>query len=152
MSTDSPRIAKTVVYRHPCDCDHASRPLEPGEHAEHRFDVDGQPFPWHIAEEGATFNQIAPGLVAVTVRLMPFVRSTNELLNVVLGTLDAQQPLAFQHVDGTIRPFPWLTLTDSFSVTYGDFLPIVSLSFVAEHVDTDGEIQDGDQGDTEASK
>ncbi len=40
--------ARTVVYRHPCDCESASRPLGPGETAEHRFEVDGEPFPWHI--------------------------------------------------------------------------------------------------------
>lgn len=134
------RIANTVVYRHPCDCEHASRPLADGEHAEHRFDVDGEPFPWHISEEGATFAEAAAGgYVLVAVRLLPLARSNNEWLRVVLGVAP-ETPLTFEHVDGTRRPFPWAILAGTLSIDYTEDLPVVSLTFIAEHVDVDAEV------------
>lgn len=83
--------ARTVVYRHPCDCDSASRPLGPGEKPEHRFEVDGKPFPFHITEDGATFAKIAGGAHLVTVTLLPLMRSTSEPLRLVVD------------LDGTVR-------------------------------------------------
>lgn len=53
-----PHIAGTVVYRHPCDCEHASRPLAEGELPEHRFDVDGEPFPWAMQEGNPSFTRL----------------------------------------------------------------------------------------------
>ena len=126
--------ARTVVYRHPCDCETASRPLEPGEKPEHRFDVDGQPFPWHLAEDGATFAMSATGLYLVTVPLLPIVRANNEPLRTIV---DLDGMIAFEHVDGQRQVFPWIT-TDTLEIAcQWRGMPVITLTFLAEHVDTD---------------
>lgn len=135
-----PRFAELVVWRHPCDCDHASRPLDPGEVAEHRFDVDGEPFPWHITEEGATFRKIGSlrPVYLVTVQVFPLAVANNELLRVII---DRDEPLAFEYVDGTRRPFPWALADQPITTTlYPRGFPVTELTFIAEHVDADCDI------------
>lgn len=126
-------VAKSVVYRHPCDCEAASRPLASGEKAEHRFDVDGEPFPWHITEVGATFVK-RDDFYLVTVELLPIARSNNELLKVVL---DTDNPPTFEHIDGSRTAFPWFIHGDITVRQDSRQLPIMELTFIAEDVDTD---------------
>lgn len=125
-------FARTVVWRHPCDCPTASRPLEPGEHAEHRFDVDGAQFPWLIAENGATFRKVCGGLYLVTVCIFPALSTDCMPL---YTTFD---PDGVPSIGGT--PFPWAI---GGPVTYtsgpGRF-PQLELTFIARHVDADIDI------------
>lgn len=129
------QAARTVVYRHECDCANASGPLPTDGEAVHRFDVDGKPFPWLITEQGATFIRLPDGvgfLVAVTI--VPY--------DVEMGC-----HLEFHHC-GDEHPliggveFPWLlhgALTYSVHLLHG---PLLSLQFFADAVDTDAEIVD----------
>ncbi len=132
-------IARTVVYRHPCACETASRPLEPGEKAEHRFEVDGKPFPFHIAEPGAKFTKTATGLYLVECTIFPLSRATNEPLRTVV---DLYGQIAFDHVDGRREPFPWALVDKPVTLIGGDRRNVttVALTFIAEYVDTDAEI------------
>ena len=131
--------ARTVVYRHPCDCDSASRPLGPGEKPEHRFEVDGEPFPWHITEDGARFRKHTSGLYQVSCTVIPLDRTNNELLRVIV---DTDQPVTFECIDGTRREFPW-HITGPMFISAGDRdIPLIALTFIAEDVDTDTEVAD----------
>jgi hypothetical protein len=132
--------ARTVVWRHPCDCPTASRPLEPGEEPEHRFDVDGEPFPWHIAEGGAKFAKLGL-LYLVAVTMFPLKSTNNEALDLVLAFLP-QRP-AFVDVAGDRVEFPW-ALFGSINVHLdGDAgFPIIDLVFIAEELDADTEVPD----------
>lgn len=130
-------FARTVVYRHPCDCPTASRPLKPGEEPEHRFDVDGQPFPWYIAEAGATFRR-SHGLYLVTVRIIPIRSRDSEPLHT---TFD---PDGHPTLGGD--PFPWAINGDAgitFTASRTD-PPVLTLTFIAEHVDADIDIPEED--------
>lgn len=128
-------LAKTVVFRHPCACDSASRPLQDGEHPEHRFDVDGSPFPWAIAEPGPRFVRHGD-LVLITVDIFPMDPETYEWL-------------PFSHLYGdrvTIggRPFPW-SLVGEFSYRHERTdIPKLTLTFAAEDVDADCDIPESD--------
>lgn len=126
------------MWRHPCECPTASRPLNPGEEPEHRFDVDGSPFPWLIAEAGATFTK-RDELHLVTVRLFPMASASHEHLKVILDDSHGD-PLAFEYVDGQRRPFPWAILDDALAVEFEHGYPVVVLTFLAERVDADIEI------------
>lgn len=112
-------IAQTIVYR-----------TEP----EYRFDVDGQPFPWHITEDGAKFVKTPAGLYLCTVTIFPILRN------------NPQPPCTFQHTEGeppTIAgtPFPWAG-TGTLTYEYEDHVPTLTLTFIAEHVDADCDIPD----------
>lgn len=127
-------IARTVVYRHTCDCPNTNRQLMPGEEPEHRFDVDGEPFPWHITEDGATFHRTKNGLYLVAVRIVPFLRANNAP---VPFSHDWPVPAAPRLGD---RPFPW-AITGPLIYTLDERgEPTIELTFVAADVDTDGEI------------
>ncbi|GJJ23719.1 hypothetical protein [Mycolicibacterium mageritense] len=126
-------IAKTVVYRHRCHCDNANVTPAQGQDDEHRFDVDGEPFPWLITEEGATFTRTPSGLY---------------LVGVTIFVLDLERyPAEFHHAPGSQpliagREFPWV-ITGPAVYTYDAYAQHsghLALTFVAEHVDTDGEI------------
>ncbi|QEA10851.1 hypothetical protein [Mycobacterium phage Weirdo19] len=129
-----PTIARTVVYRHRCHCDNANTTPGPGQADEHRFDVDGQPFPWHITEDGATFLRTEAGLYLVSVQILPYPVGGDDLVE-------------FRHRDGGPpmlgdRPFPW-AMTGTMNYSIPDIAtdhPVLDLTFVAEHVDTDGEV------------
>lgn len=131
----APELAHTVVYRHPCDCSSASRPLQHGEHAEHRFDVDGQPFPWFIHEDGPRFTRAETGLFMVHVRFFPglargghFGRFAHE---------HRKPPV----IAGVV--FPWVLDTSGVIYRSGrDQVPTIELTFYAEQVDADCEIPD----------
>jgi hypothetical protein len=64
------QLARTVLYRHACECATASRPLAEGEEPEHRLEFNGQPFPWHITEDGATITKLGDGLYTVRVEIL----------------------------------------------------------------------------------
>lgn len=126
-----PTIAKTVVFRHPCDCPTASRPLGAGEHAEHRFDVDGEPFPWRIAEPGPRFVRHGDA-VMVTVDIFPM-------------DPDSYEWLSFSHTYGEVgeiggRPFPWVIVGEVIYRHHFDDIPKLTLTFVADEVDADVDI------------
>ena len=127
--TDMPSIAQTVYYRHPCDCPTASRPLAPGQQPEHRFDIDGQPFPWYITTNGATFTHTLAGLYIVRCTIIPLASVK----------VDIESGADFV-IDG--RPFPWLVTTADFGILnprLGTLL--LTIGILAEHVDTDTDIQ-----------
>lgn len=69
------RLAEMVVHRHECDCASASRPLGEGEEPQHRLDIDGQPFPWHITEEGPIITKLGNGYY--TIRVEIFARAVD---------------------------------------------------------------------------
>ncbi|ORA24905.1 hypothetical protein [Mycobacterium aquaticum] len=126
-------IARTVVYRHRCHCDNANVVPVEGEIDEHRFDVDGEPFPWLITEQGAKFTRTPSGLYLVEVTIL---------------VLDLEAyPAEFHHAPGSQpliggREFPWvITGPAVYSyAAYEQYSGHLALTFVAEHVDTDGEI------------
>lgn len=125
-------FARTVVWRHPCDCPTASRPLEPSEEPEHRFDVDGAPFPWYITEAGATFRK-AHGLYLVTVHIIPIRVTDSEPLHTTF------EPHGLPCIGG--KPFPWAIADDSITLTASRRDgPVLTLTFIAEHVDADVDI------------
>uniref|UniRef100_A0AAU8GMG2 Minor tail protein n=1 Tax=Mycobacterium phage JustASigh TaxID=3158894 RepID=A0AAU8GMG2_9CAUD len=127
------KVARTVVYRHTCDCPNTNRELMPGEEPEHRFDVDGEPFPWYITEDGATFHRTETGLYLVAVRIIPIHPTTGEYVEFRHHVHHAPQL-------GTSE-FPWLItgpITWQSDRGYG----VLELTFLAEHVDTDGEISE----------
>lgn len=134
-----PTIAHTVVYRHPCDCDAASRPLNPEEKPEHRFDVDGQPFPWHMpSEHPVSFRKSGP-IYLVTVSMYSLARANMEMLSTLF---DADGRPSFLHINGDRWAFPWLLSDDPITLTAGhkNFPPVLRLTFLAEHVDADIDI------------
>lgn len=135
----TPPIAQTVVWRHPCDCASASRSLLPGEEPEHRFDVDGQPFPWHLEEHRPAWFRYDGSLYLVTVRIFPLARDTMEMQRT---EFDEYGLPTFVHVNGDRTPFPWLLAAKPVSFTAGGRgnLPLLRLTFLAEHVDADVEI------------
>ena len=143
MTAPRPAVAERVVWRHPCDCPTASRPLEAGEEPEHRFDVDGAPFPWHIAENGARFTKRGE-LYLVDTRVLPLERDGNG------DVLDVTVSWWARNVRIGERWFPWSILDGSLwvDVDAGAF-PVVHLVFLAHNVDADLEIPhetlDGDR-------
>lgn len=134
-SDGSYQAARTVVYRHECECANASGPLPADGEAVHRFDVDGKPFPWLITEQGANFMRLPDGvgfLVAVTI--IPY--DTDMGCHLEFHHCGYEHPLI-----GGVE-FPWL-LHGAMSYTYGQKLgPLLSLQFFADAVDTDAEIVD----------
>lgn len=128
----TPHMAERVVYRHPCDCATASRPPGPGEHAEHRFDVDGQEFPWYLHEEGPRFTQVDENLYMIHVRIF------TGLVGGRFGAFvhDYPKPPIIAGIT-----FPWLI--DEYGITYRcsrTEAPTVELSFFARYVDADFQI------------
>lgn len=95
--------------------------------------VDGQPFPWHIAEAGATFRKTAGGAYLVSVSMFPIASTNNEPLRVVI---DMDGLLAFEHVNGDRTVFPWL-ITKVDIVGRPHELLTIALTFIADHVDAD---------------
>lgn len=124
--------ARTIVYRHACDCDTASRAPRPGADPEHRFDVDGKPFPWLMTEPGPAFRRLDP-------------HTSVYLCAVVIHALDAHtyepMPITFHtgwpEIGG--QPFPW-QIFDCRLHLDSDFHARLAVEFVADNVDTDGPI------------
>lgn len=131
---DRPPIAGRVVYRHLCRCEHASRPLDPGEEVEHRFDVDGEPFPWYITEDGARFTRRGE-LYLVEVDILPVKPVGHRDDEFAITVRTRRAPL----LNG--EPFPWATLAGSIRVDApDDSFPVLHLTFLANNVDTDGNV------------
>lgn len=136
-----PPIAQTVVWRHPCNCPTASRPLAAGEEPEHRFDVDGEPFPYYVTTDGAAFRK-SGSLYLVSTTLFPIAPGNRERLSIVL---DFDGLPSFEYVDGTRKPFPWALSHEPVTVrAEPSSCPLVSLTFLAYNVDTDGDIAEFD--------
>ncbi|MCV7174935.1 hypothetical protein [Mycolicibacterium sphagni] len=134
----SPIVARTVVYRHPCECASASRPLAEGEKPEHRFDVDGEPFPWYITEDGPRFTRLRDDMYLVHVRIIGILRESGEGFtgNIFQHTYPRRIELAG-------HPFPWVIHEDG--ITYRSArmeAAYVELAFLAESIDVDCEIAD----------
>jgi hypothetical protein len=133
-----PPPARSIVYRHACDCATANQP--PGDHPEHRFDVDGKPFPWLIDEAGATFRHHAAGdMYECRVSIIPILAS------------DHGCPMTFEHHYAPANNYPVIAgLRFPWTVTAAGIMyrcsvhagPRVELAFYAEHVDTDGPIEE----------
>lgn len=160
MMNEIPNPAGLVVYRHPCDCSTASRPLAEGEEPEHRFDVDGQPFPWLTSgdhDEQTKFTRLRDDLYRVDVTILA-IRSNGESaikpeLNDEGRVLIRQQSFVDQSLfEGSTTPgqpiiagleFPWLLSGDGVSYQRSHkMLPRIKLAFFARHVDADCEIPD----------
>lgn len=134
---ERPPIAGRIVYRHRCHCDNANvKPLA-GEGDEHRFDVDGAPFPWYITEEGARFSKAGVGLYLVEVDILGLEADGNHNPLDITLSYWRKQPRIGE------RPFPWAITGDEIMVTQeAGGIPILHLEFLAFDVDTDGEITD----------
>ena len=131
----SPQIAKTVVYRHRCHCDNANVVPGEGEADEHRFDVDGEPFPWLITEDGATFSKRGD-IYMVTLSVLPMLADPQARGSRIerFTVPEYNVPLI-----GT-RLFPW-ALTGSYSIAVEpEGIPVLTLTFLAEDLDTDGDV------------
>lgn len=139
MNTFPP--ADTVTYRHPCDCETASRPLQDGEQPEHRFDVNGQPFPWHITADGARFEKHG-GIYVVRCTMYPMLTHNHEMCTI---TIEERRPPLITPCVNTraAQYFPWL-LTERITLTQtaADPMPTLQLAFLAEHIDVDCEVKD----------
>jgi hypothetical protein len=127
-----PAPARTVVYRHPCDCAAASRPLAEGEHPEHRFDVDDKPFPWHLTEAGPSFVKWSEHLYVVSVNIIPMLRDANARPH----TADFSHHIADQPVICGVE-FPWMITEHGFTYRSSQQRTVLYLAFEAESVDVD---------------
>lgn len=129
-------VARTVVYRHVCECTTASRAPGSDSELEHRFDVDDKPFPFYITPAGPKFARYRDDLYRVTVTIIAVARSAR-------STFEIQaEPCVDVLICG--RAFPWTIDDDGVRYTTGGRtdLPTVTLSFLAAHVDADCEIPD----------
>lgn len=128
-----PEPARTIVYRHACDCPTASTPLQIEGEPEHRLDVDGEPFPWLITDTGATFRRLNPltSVHVCTVTIMDIHPVTKEFIPI---RMDSGWP----EIGG--KPFPWQIFDFIVSVNERHQFAI-EITFLAEHVDTDGPIE-----------
>lgn len=112
-----PRPADTIYYRS----------------TQFQFDVDGQPFPWHITDHGATFTNHS-GIYLAHITLIPMRRDTGQYVTLQLA-LD--QPLL---LDG--QPFPWAIADTGITIEQKhvhDF-PLLTLDLLAHHLDTDTDV------------
>lgn len=135
-----PTKADTVVYRHPCACKSASRPLADGEEPVHRFDVDGHPFPWHISEEGPSFTRLRDDLWRVDVEIYGVLKNAKPDQADVIFTdrMSTAWPLTIAG-----REFPWTVTGDGITYTHSHkTLPMVKLGFLTNSVDTDTDVTD----------
>lgn len=148
-------LAGRIVYRHACDCKWANAPLDDGEDAEHRFDVDGQPFPWHISEDGARFTRLLDDFYRVDVDILPILRAKPDNKLPTGGRLyrdartkeEARSEEVRDSRDGGLFiagvEFPWVIAEDGIAYTRSrTTVATITLSFFAESVDTDGEVTD----------
>lgn len=121
--------------------------------AEHRFDVDGKPFPWIVEAHGPALVQYTESLWTVKLTFFPGLQFTGtELVHAnpsalvggryvpprehgSWGLLVSPVPV----IDG--RPFPWLLHSDGYEIKHGARHTLtVTLTFLAENVDTDGPV------------
>lgn len=127
-----PQPARSIVYRHACDCDTANQPVTVDQ-PEHRFDVDGQPFPFLITTDGAAFRRLDPltptYVCAVTVQA--FDPDTLEPVPITFHT-------GWPEIGG--KPFPWQIL-DCYLHIDSNFHAQLHVEFTADAVDTDGPIE-----------
>lgn len=133
-------IAGSVVYRHPCDCEHASRPLAEGEQPEHRFDVDGEPFPWAMQEGNPSFTRLTDDLWSIAVTMFPMLSRTHQLVTVEVD--EEYNGLARLVVGGEV--FPWeISPNDGFTIRCARNGPTtVRVAFLVRKVDTDAVVVD----------
>jgi len=129
------KIADTIVYRHACECVNANQ--APGDAGvEHRFDVDGQPFPWLLTEDGATFTRLADDLYLCHIHIVLVRQADMAWLTFSHENQDPAPMLGD-------TPFPWWISEDGFTYRASKkTIPTLELSFLAVSVDTDGEIHD----------
>lgn len=133
--------ADQVLYRHPCDCPTASRPLGEGEDRVHRFEVDGEPFPWHISEDGITVTRLQDALYRVDVSLIPLLK---ENLQPVAVRLTQGHPPRLVLGEAI---FPWVVSEGGVRITSSrTALTLVTLGFFARDVDTDTRVIDNRDG------
>lgn len=130
--------ASSIVYRHECECATASKAPLPDRLPEHRFDVDGDPFPWHIHEDGPTFLKTAAELYLCTVKIFPMVRATNELVE--FRHFADKQPMFGD------RAFPWSIVGPISYTVDRTGIPVLTLTFAADDVDADCEIAEEPAG------
>lgn len=149
-----PKPAETVVYRHPCDCPSASRPLAEGEEPEHRFDVEGNIFPWLLPEKPRpVFTRLLDDLWRVDVTLFGILGVSQGEGKPPKPRFTDDPPFADQSLPGmpTVpgQPviagavFPW-RLTGNGVIYWRSHktLPMIMLGFFARDVDTDTEVVD----------
>lgn len=116
-SSTGPKLADTIYYRS----------------THYQFDVDGQPFPWHITDHGATFTN-HNGIYLAHITLIPIRRDTGQHVTLQLA-LDQQLLL-----DGD--PFPWAIADTGITIEQKhvhDF-PLLTLDLLAHHLDTDTDL------------
>lgn len=131
------RVAGLVVYRHPCDCGSASRSLGEGETAEHRFDVDGEPFPFFISEDGPSFTRLWDDLFRVDVTVYPVLAPGGDWV-----VVRVDEGLVPSLLIGGVR-FPWAIADDGLTITVSRReMARVRLGFFCERLDTDGAVVD----------
>lgn len=110
------RIADTIYYRS----------------TQHQFDVDGQPFPWLITSDGATFTN-HNGIHLAHITLIPIRKDSGQPVTI---QIDPDQP---PRLDG--QPFPWLITDSGITIEYKhNFYPLITLDFLAHHIDTDTDV------------
>jgi hypothetical protein len=137
-----PKPAETVVYRHACTCKSASQ-LPRGDEPEHRFDVDGERFPWYMAPEGPRFTRLMDDLYRVDLTIYGLL---NDDLVEPGPVVIAEETFAdHQHKPLRIaeREFPWEICAEGFTYHRSyKTMPEVRLGFFVKSVDTDGVVTD----------
>jgi hypothetical protein len=107
--------------------------LGAGEEAEHRFDVDGEPFPWYITEEGPRFTRVEDGSFVVHVPILPNVG----VGEVVAVHVDDKGLAPYLTLGGEL--FPWSITEKGVDIHVASSLTVVRLGFFARSVDVDCE-------------
>lgn len=120
-----PEPARTIVYRHACTCDTASTP--PAD--EHRFDVDGKPFPFLIDDAGATFQRLDP-LTSIYICEVMIIDVDPKTMEYIGIRVDSGWP----EIGG--KPFPWSIFDYTVCFTPAHQMNL-TVAFLAESVDTD---------------
>lgn len=135
--TDYPHIPTEVVVRHTCHCDTATDRPASDEPEVHRFEVDGQPFPWYISEKGPLATRLADDFWRIDVEILALATPTEGMLPIGSSGRMGEIPV----IGGTA--FPWLMTEEGWSMTAGHKqIPTVALGFLAHNVDTNMPVTD----------
>lgn len=136
--TDFPHIPDEVLIRHTCHCDTATNRPHDDEPEIHRFEVDGEPFPWYISEKGPQVTRLADDFWRIDIEILGLARIVTEAM-LPIGSSGRMGEIP---VIGGIA-FPWLMTEEGWSMTAGHKqIPTVTLGFLARNVDTNTPVTD----------
>jgi len=137
---DGMGIADTVVIRHICKCKDSA--LHPGhdEVTEHRFDVDGEDFPWYINERGPLVTRVLDDLYVIDLGILLLDKESKKTLKFSYWPTRVEDgsSVPFVPVLGDVK-FPWTCTDDEMFLRFSHKqIPTVHLRFFARDVDAKG--------------